>query len=179
MVCQSKVWLSYERGQSATEVLLSLPFLVLVMLLGINFGKAFLIRQRAVVGARYAAWHEVRTGTATSSDDMQKAGYGGDQMSLTTLASGDARAGAIRDMELAGGSDSRYLSSSWAGLKGGTAYGVSYSWRPLGKVLGEARPSAEHYIVAEDWRHKDGETGFLSGIGSLFGGVGQFLGGIF
>jgi len=148
-----------ERGQAATEVVLSLPFFVLVMLLGVNFGKASLLQHKAVIAARYAAWHDARTQRPISRSEMQRAGYGGQQMRLTSVSSGDGRLAA--GYALGGGIQavtaglSSVLTSAYDSLleTPKKAYTVSYRWRPLGRVLPEAQPSGAHTVSLEDWRH--------------------------
>jgi hypothetical protein len=76
------------KGQSAMEVILALPFLLLVMTIGINFGKGFLLQQRAVAAARYAAWHEARARRPISENAMDQAGYGGNSLQVSSTGGG-------------------------------------------------------------------------------------------
>lgn len=165
-----------DRGQSATEVLLTIPFLMLVMLLGINFGKAFLLKQKAVVAARYAAWQDMRIGRMTSASDMQKAGYGEDQMQLISLPGGTADQGAITLISGVS-SVSNFLGPSLGCLRSAkTVYDVSYRWSPLGRLLRDAELSSEHHVLGGDCRHKRGETGVLNTLVSSLGWVVRVVG---
>lgn len=182
MVCRmSRLLLALreQHGQSAMEVLLCLPFLLAVMLLGLNFGKGFLLKQKAAVAARYAAWHETRTGRPVNETDMHQAGYSGDQMRLTHLQLQDASGTARGSVQLASGNLSGFLGPFWGRLRGGTAYSVSYTWQPLGRVLQEGHPTEEIYIVIEDWRCGRGGGDYVSGVGVLVGALSRFLGSVF
>lgn len=170
---------SNGRGQSAIEVLLSIPFLMLVMLLGVNFGKAFLLKQNAAIAARYASWQEARTGKVISDTDLTQAGYGGNQMRFSPLRGDDAGGRARNEVGLASGGLAGFFEYFWGGLRGRTAYKVSYSWSPLGRVLREGFPSGEHYVVIEDWRCGRGGTDYVSGTGSILGAASRFLGSAF
>lgn len=168
-----------QGGQSAMEILLALPFLLVVMFLALNFGKGFLLKQKAAVAARYAAWYEARTGRPIYETDMQQVRYGGDEMRLTHLSLQDARGTALSSIRLASGGLGGFFEPFLGRLRGGTAYRVSYTWRPMGRVLQEGHPSNEIYIVIEDWRCGRGGGDYISGLGALVGRLSRFLGSVF
>lgn len=149
--------LTTERGQAATEVVLSLPFFLVVMILGVNFGKATLLQQRAIVAARYAAWHEARVREPLSQGDLQQANYGGNHMQLITRNLGEGNRGAD-SLSRGGEIISVAFSSLYSTLPEttDTVAAVSYRWHPLGRILPDAQPSGAHTLSLEDWRHEPG-----------------------
>jgi hypothetical protein len=60
------------------EFLLTLPLLLLILFLIVTFGKGFRLKQRAVVGSRYAAWHTAETGGVGPMQDFQRDFFYGD-----------------------------------------------------------------------------------------------------
>jgi hypothetical protein len=168
--------LRFEKGQSAMEVLLSLPFLLCVMLVGVNFGKAFLLKQRAIVAARYASWQSARTGQTSTDETMQAAGYAGDQMKVTYLSGGDNYTGSVTLVSRVAGAATEFLSPIYDCIKDPRiAYEVSYKWRPLGNILADAELFGEHYVLFGDCRYKGGETTMgkiSSGLGWLLRAIG-------
>ena len=130
-----------SRGQSAMEVLLSLPFLLLVMLIGVNFGKAFLLKQKAVAAARFAAWQQVHNGRAVSSNDLQQSGYGENQMKLTALSGGGSGPSGLQDISSVGSLATGVVALISRCPNGDTAYRVSYNCAPMGRFLKEAEIS--------------------------------------
>jgi hypothetical protein len=61
-----------DRGQAMLEFLLAVPLLLLIVFLIASFGRGWLLKQRAVVGSRYAAWHIAQGGRVSSAQDPNR-----------------------------------------------------------------------------------------------------------
>lgn len=148
-----------QSGTAAMEVLLSLPFFLVVMLIGLNFGKDFLLQQKAMVAARYAAWHEARTGEPVTRRELQRAGYEGHAVRVTTKRSA-TRQQAATNLQLPDVmSNTQTVGVGFNTEQDSTkaTVTVSYGWRPLGSILPEARPSGTCFLNLEDWRYRHGK----------------------
>jgi hypothetical protein len=154
---------------------LSLSFFLLVMVLGINFGKAFLLQQRAVVAARYAAWHEARTEQPLTRRELQQAGYDGYQMRMASDSRADEEQAEGTGQPRGLGGIARTVGNAIGGALPETtrvSATISYRWQPLGRVLPEAHPAGTHTVSLNDWRHDpDEESPLMAGLRGSLGWV--------
>lgn len=151
---------------------MALPFLLLVLLVGINFGKAFVLKQRALAAARYAAWQNARTAQASSDAVMRSAGYGDDQMTVSAMSAGNIYGGSTTRISNVIGSAVNFLSPQYTSCaqEPRAVYRVSYQWSPLGRIFRDAEMAGEHHVLLADCRYRGGQSligKITSGLGAL------------
>jgi Flp pilus assembly protein TadG len=162
--------LNNERGQSAFETVLILPLFVVVMLLGVNFGKALLIKQRAYVAARYAAWSAARGNHPTSEHELQQHGYGGDSLQLS-VHSNTSSEQMFPGVSVNIRTETHNGSGAAVGVpRGETTAHVTYHWSPVGSLFSDASPTATHTLDVTDGRY-DGSGGLTPTTRQLLSGM--------
>lgn len=131
------------------EVILCLPFFLVVMLIGVGFGQGFFFKQRALVAARYAAWQEARDGEPMTVGKLGAAGFGGH--ALAVRCDDDPDAGGSGGLgRVALGVVGRIYGSLESAAD--VRCQVEYTVRPLGSVLPVGRPAGSLVVNLEDWR---------------------------
>jgi len=125
-----------RRGQAMIEFLLTVPLLLLILFLIVTFGKGFRLKQRAVVGSRYAAWHTAQTGGAGTMDDFRQDFFYGDATgSHTSVASpNDGKADFGMRLDLPVGVMTDYWDYAQTNARGESRQRAAVDYVPPGSV---------------------------------------------
>jgi len=182
-----------EAGSAFMEFFFALPFLLFVILLSMNFCKAYLAQQRAMVAVRYLAWADVERQPPPSSNSISGLFFGGQAVQSST-SDGGINAG----VEVPGDEQSAVsgflgkLGSVSNSISGTRGYRVSYTYIPTfahGDYFGIGMFNWFPNITiagtistdSEDWRYPDLTfwqllKNTVSGVAGVFG---QLIGNLF
>lgn len=69
---RARHWVRFEAGSAMMEMVLILPFLMLLLGLIMFFGWAVQCKQEVIVAARYASWHRTQLGNYPTEADIQQ-----------------------------------------------------------------------------------------------------------
>jgi len=126
----------WRRGQAMIEFLLTVPLLLLILFLIVTFGKGFRLKQRAVVGSRYAAWHTAQTGGAGTMDEFRQDFFYGDTTgSHAAVASpDDGKNDFGTRLDLPVGAMTDYWDHAQANARGESRQRAAVDYEPPGSV---------------------------------------------
>jgi hypothetical protein len=133
---------SRRRGTAFMEFFFALPFLLFIMVLGMNFCKTYLMQQRAMVAARYVAWSQVEHLPLPTSGQISTAFFVGEPASVlspTTSTNADESNDLTENKVTDNGNDGTSIMSDIAGaatsvlsgISGTQQYGVQYQYHAL------------------------------------------------
>ncbi|HEV2992573.1 MAG TPA: hypothetical protein VG759_29345 [Candidatus Angelobacter sp.] len=157
-----------QRGTALMEFLFALPFLFFILILTVNFGKAFLMRQRAVMAVRYVAFADVHRQPLPTDSQVSQLFFRGEQVQVLSSSSGSQEmaktVALIPDRSGLSG-----LMNSMSGTKG---YQVQHTYHPvfaLGDYWGDGLDdwfpavtvSSTLTMDSRDWRHDEMSFGQL------------------
>lgn len=149
-------------GQAMTEFVIVMPVLLLLFMAIMFFGKAYLIKARTEVAARYYTWGVGRK-AAVSKKRLSQLFFEGDPSKIE-----------IREAETPSiaGFDFRALKSisKIFDVLGSTErQTVSYRLGPLPFRAGEIKLSSSHYVDIDPWKGRGKVAMTLLGIGFAWG----------
>lgn len=182
--CRQICSLAGQRGSALIEFLFALPFLFFILILSVNFGKAFLMRQRAVMAVRYVAFADVHRQPLPADSDVSKLFFQGEQAQV-----GSPSDSGVQEMAKVASlvPDQSGLSGFMNSLSGTKGYRVQQKYRPVfarGDYWGDGvddwfpavSVSSALVMDSRDWRHD--EMSFWQLLRNVVGGVLGPLGGI-
>jgi hypothetical protein len=166
-----------QRGTALMEFLFALPFLFFILILTVNFGKAFLMRQRAAMAVRYVAFADVHRQPLPTDSQVSQLFFHGEQAQVVSPANS-----ASKDMAkiVALVPDSSGLSGMMNSLSGTKGYQVQHTYHPvfaLGDYWGDGPDrwfpavavSSSLAMDSRDWRHD--EMSFWQLLRNVAGGI--------
>jgi hypothetical protein len=159
------------------EFFFALPFLLFIMILSMNFCKAYLMQQRVMIAARYMAWSDLQKQPQLSPTDISQRFFGGEpvEISATPRVLNREQQDQISGVLAGVLSDISYTQE----------YRVLYHFRPMfaaGDYFGKGRTnwypdleiSGTILSDSKDWRYPD--PSFKTILKDLLGAFGRLLG---
>ncbi len=129
-----------QTGSAFLEFFFAFPFLLFIMVLGINFCKTYLMQQRAMVAARYVAWADVEHLPAPDSAKISSLFFNGEPVEVSSAAASwnsepNSAMGGVANDASQQGSILAQLAGTVSGVLTGISsteqYTVSYHYQPL------------------------------------------------
>jgi hypothetical protein len=152
-----------HRGSAFIECILAMPFLLFIMVLGMNFCKTYLGQQRALVAARYVAWADVQHRPLPTSNEVASKFFFGEAVDVGSRRVASEQSG--------------WFGAAFSQASGTAQYRVTYKYKPIytgassvtGKNLGlfpAVRINGTLNVDSGDWRYPD--FSFKTLLGDLF-----------
>src|ERR1017187_4984393 len=152
---RSGIWPTHRRrcdaGTAFMEFFFALPFLLFIMILALNFCKAYLTQQRCMVAARYVAWADVQHQPRPSNGQISSSFFGGAAVQVNSPMS-------------IGASQAGWTSGAMSDISHTQHYTVQYHYVPVfaaGNYFGNGNynwyPDVQMYgsisVDSQDWRY--------------------------
>jgi hypothetical protein len=129
-----------RRGSAFMEFFFAMPFLLFIMIIGLNFSKTYLMQQRAMVAARYVAWGNLQHEPAPSDDQISRMFFRGEPAQISTSVMG------LNQDQQAQLPDTGAVGKFLNEFSGTQRFRVSHHYRPM-----YAAASYSGHRVAPSW----------------------------
>jgi hypothetical protein len=154
-----------QRGTALMEFLFALPFLFFILILTVNFGRVFLMKQRSLMAVRYVAFSDVHGQQPAPSDSQLSTMF---FQGENVQSSGSAESGQPAKIQQAAATAQEQSGADLPGffnsLSSSKRYQVKHDYHPVfaagdywgkgeGKWFPELTVSSSLVMDSNDWRY--------------------------